>query len=314
MTPDPDLIARFRRDLDRLIPGRERLGIAVSGGPDSLALLLLAAAARPGEIEAATVDHGLRAESADEAAMVADLCGDLKVPHATLRVTVAGGSSLQARAREVRYAALGDWAEQRGLAAVLSAHHADDQAETLLMRLARGAGLAGLAGVRRLRLLRQDVKLARPLLDWRKSELLEVARSAGLRPLDDPANRDPRHDRTRVRELLEEQHWLDAGRLASSAGHLADAEEALAHATERLFAERTLRESGGLLLQASDLPREFQRRLLLLAFSELGGADPRGPDLDRALATLVRSATCTLGGLKLEGGPRWRLSPAPPRH
>src|SRR5215210_8519805 len=87
MVPAPELIERFRRDLDSLVAGDTRLGLAVSGGPDSLAMLLLAAAGRPGLVEAATVDHGLRAESRSEAEMVAGLCGQLGVPHAILTAT-----------------------------------------------------------------------------------------------------------------------------------------------------------------------------------------------------------------------------------
>src|SRR5436309_6569909 len=106
---DPALLERFRAELDALVPPGERLGIAVSGGPDSLALLLLAAAARPGELEAATVDHGLRAAAADEAAVVAEICRELAIPHAilTARWNELPETAIQARAREQRYRLLG---------------------------------------------------------------------------------------------------------------------------------------------------------------------------------------------------------------
>ena len=102
-------------------------------------MLLLAHAALPGRIEAATVDHGLRTESAAEAGAVAGFCADMGVPHTSLKVEVAPGN-LQSQARDARYAALGRWLEERGLAALVSAHHADDQAETLLARLNRASG------------------------------------------------------------------------------------------------------------------------------------------------------------------------------
>src|SRR4051794_28920400 len=147
MLPEPALAERFARDLDALIAPDARIGIAVSGGPDSLALLLLAAATRPGRIEAATVDHALRRESRDEAAMVHDLCETLGVPHRTLTVEwqEKPESALQERARKQRYALLSAWASERGLDAIATAHHLDDQAETLVMRLARGSGVRGLA-------------------------------------------------------------------------------------------------------------------------------------------------------------------------
>src|SRR4051812_34935528 len=120
MLPEPALAERFARDLDALIAPDARLGIAVSGGPDSLALLLLAAAARPGRIEAATVDHALRHESCQEAAMVHELCESLGIPHRTLTVEwlEKPETALQEQAREQRYALLSRWAGDRGLKAI----------------------------------------------------------------------------------------------------------------------------------------------------------------------------------------------------
>src|SRR5678816_4164826 len=105
MVPDVALVDRFRADLDTLIDPGTRFGIAVSGGPDSLALLMLAESSRPGEFEAATVDHGLRPESAAEAKMVADLCEEMDVPHAILAIEwdLPPASAIQEQARAVRY-------------------------------------------------------------------------------------------------------------------------------------------------------------------------------------------------------------------
>src|SRR4051812_14287712 len=129
-------VARFRADLERLTGGAPvRLGIAVSGGPDSLALLLLASAAYPGRIEAATVDHGLRPEGAAEAAFVGRLCVRLGLPHAILRAQMTETANVQAAARTRRYALLTQWLAATGAAFLATAHHLDDQAETLVMRL-----------------------------------------------------------------------------------------------------------------------------------------------------------------------------------
>ena len=134
-------------------------------------MLLLAKAAIPERIEVASVDHGLRPGSASEAAMVAELCAAYGLPHRILDVKVARGN-LQDKARAARYAALGKWVEERNLSALATAHHADDQAETLVMRLNRGSGVAGLAGVRARGVVPGTRHtLLRPLLGWRREEV-----------------------------------------------------------------------------------------------------------------------------------------------
>ncbi len=307
LAPPRDLLDRFTADLDPLVPTDTRLGIAVSGGPDSLALLLLAAAARPGMVEAATVDHGLRREARQEARFVASICKQLALPHHILHARVAPGASLQAQARTARYRVLGAWGIECDLGAIASGHHADDQAETLLMRLARGAGLSGLAATRRRRVLEPGVTLVRPLLDWRRAELRDIVAAASLTPVDDPTNRDPSHDRTRFRGLLATSDWADPERLASSARWLADADEAIEWAMESLVRDRLTQDRLGAAIDPHALPRELQRRLLLAAFDRLNAPRPRGPDLDRALVALAAGKTATLSGLKLTGGAQWRL-------
>jgi tRNA(Ile)-lysidine synthase len=302
----------FDATLDRLAP-EGRVGLAVSGGPDSLALLLLAARARPSDIEVATVDHGLRPESAAEAAKVADICDRLGVPHFTLQAEVADGASRQARSREARYDVLGLWMMARRLPWLATAHHADDQAETLLMRLARGSGLSGLSAIRERLPISPDLTIIRPLLDWSKAELRAVVEQAGIDPVDDPSNRDPAHDRTRFRSLLAAHDWIDPARLARSAAALAEAEEALDFAIRPLEQERLWVTASGVSLHAFDLPAELQRRLLARAFRRLGPGRPRGPELDRALDCLRGGGRCTLAGALLTGGEVWKLSPEPPR-
>ena len=319
MVPEPALVERFRNDLDALVAPEARIGIGVSGGPDSLALLLLAVAARPGQIEAATVDHRLRPESADEARMVSRLCEQLGVPHTVLEANWNGKptTAIQERARRERYRLLGFWAEERGLDAIGTAHHANDQAETLLMRLTRGAGVRGLAGMRpNSRTPGSDVRLVRPLLGWRRSELADICREAGAAPVVDPSNEDEQFERVRTRRKLAENEWLDAVAIARSAGHLADAQTALEWAARREWKQAVKERSSLIAYQPSDAPGEIVRRIVARAVSTLateGDTDLRGVELDRLLDSLRQGETSTLRGVRCEGGREWRFTCAPAR-
>lgn len=279
-----------------------------------MALLLLAAAACPGRVEAATVDHGLRAESAAEAQMVADVCAAISVPHTMLRVHVASGN-LQSNARTARYAALADWLGKRGLSALATAHHADDQAETLLMRLNRASGVAGLAGVRARGLVPgSSLPLLRPLLSWRRAELANVAAAAGLQPAQDPSNVDDRFDRVRMRSAIAGADWLDIPALASSAANLADADAALDWAAEREWAEAVSWDEEGRALYRCSAPRAVALRVIARIVREMGGEYPRGGQLARLHDLLCTGNAASIGTLmaKPENG-GWRFSSAPPR-
>lgn len=312
--PAAELTARFSADLDRLVPGGDRLGLAVSGGPDSLALLLLAAAARPGLVEAATVDHGLRPESAGEAAMVADLCGRIGVPHAILPVALAAGN-LQAEARGARYAALAGWMEQRGLAALATAHHADDQAETLLMRLNRASGVAGLAGVRaRGPVPGTRLPLVRPLLEWRRAELARTVAEAGLSAVDDPSNAADRFDRVRLRKALATADWIDVPALARSAAHIGDADLAIEWAARREWQEAVTRAPMGLTYRPQ-APRAIALRVMTRIITELDGPEPpRGSAVGRVFDALVAGQAASIGNLVVRAGrDGWTFMKAPKR-
>jgi tRNA(Ile)-lysidine synthase len=315
--PDPALVSRFNADLAALWPegargDAARLGLAVSGGGDSLALLLLAHAALPGRVAVATVDHGLRAESAEEATGVAALCARLGVPHATLAVRLAAGN-LQAEARAARYAALGEWAAGEGLVALATAHHADDQAETLLARLNRASGVAGLAGVRaRGPVPGTRLPLLRPLLGWRRGELAGVVAAAGLVAVDDPSNADPRFDRARLRAALAGADWLDVAALAQSAAHLADADAALDWAAGREWAEAVRKEALGFSYRPQ-APRAVALRVLGRIAGELGES-PRGAVLARAFEALLQGQPASIGALVARPGPQgWSVQAAPKR-
>ncbi len=299
----------------------ERIGLAVSGGPDSLALLLLAHAALPGMVEAATVDHGLRPENADEAAMVARLCEMLGVPHVTLKVEVGGGN-LQDRARAARYGALGGWAEGHGLAALLTAHHMDDQAETLLMRLNRGSGVRGLAGIRaRTTVPGNRLPLLRPLLGWRRAELGALVAVAGLTPAADPSNFDERFDRARMRRALAGADWIAVSGLARSAALLAEADDAIVLAVGREFDEYVRVHGDGLAYATSCAARpgaNLIRAGVIQAVAKALGLPLDTGEAARMVASLVDGQPCNIGGLAArvaikEGEAVWLFAPENPR-
>jgi tRNA(Ile)-lysidine synthase len=319
LAPPTDQIARFAREIELLGFEEGRLGLAVSGGPDSLALLLLASAAFPGQIEAATVDHGLRRESAIEALHVEDICERIDCPHTILNVTVEeGAAGLQAEARRARYAALAAWAAQRDIAQIATAHHADDQAETVLMRLQRGSGVAGLSGIRPRR-AEGTLRILRPLLGWTKAELVHLVSRAGVEALEDPSNRDVRFDRAAMRRFLGQNPQFQPERLARTAAAMREAEEALAWAAEQLAEDRVTSAGGEWRIEVAGLPRDMKRRLLSRTIAEIrieAGLEPassRGEDLEGLLATLEDGGTGTLAAIIARGGACWLLRLAPPR-
>lgn len=326
---DPQLIRRFGEAVDEVWPEEDRngpLGLAVSGGPDSLAMLLLAHGAFPGKLSVASIDHGLRSEAAGEVALVEAVCAQLDVPFSPIRVSVGSGN-LQAKAREARYHALTRWAQDNAIGAVATAHHADDQAETLLMRLSRGSGLSGLAGVRGwTHLPDSEIPLIRPLLWARKAELEQVVDACGVTPARDPSNANLAFDRVRVRNHLADNEWLDPPSLAASAGHLAEAWRAFEWYAQLDWEEMVTREEGAdgpAFRYYANVPRIIQIETVCRIVAELGGRVSRS-EAGRAADRLWRGDNASLGGVlavpsleRIEkiGVPMrvWRFSPEPPR-
>lgn len=307
---------RFIADLGALIDPGWRIGLAVSGGPDSLALLLLAHETIPNRFEVASVDHGLRPDSAAEAEAVGVLCGKLGAPHTTLRPVVTLSGNLQAEARAARYGALGEWANARSLTAIVTAHHADDQVETLLMRLNRGAGVRGLAGMRGVASVpgHPGLPLLRPLLGWRKAELEAVVAKAGIAPACDPSNVDPRFERARLRTSLAQAAWLDPRAIAASAAHLAEADAALDWAATRERTEQVSRVGDGFVYRPL-APRAVCLRVVERIVAELAHEGvPRGGEIAGMVDRLGAGKTATLGGVRASpAGDAWRFSRAPAR-
>lgn len=314
LTLDPALVARFRDDLSQLIDiARDRVVVALSGGADSIALLLLAHTVLGDRCSAATVDHGLRTAAADEARFAAALCADCGIAHNILAEPLPGRAgrtaNLSARARALRYRLLTEHVERRGADWLATAHHADDQVETTLMRLNRGAGVAGLAGIRR-----TGWRVIRPLLGWRHADLAEIVNSTGIEPVRDPSNTDDRYDRARLRKALNAADWLDVARVGASAAALAEAEEALAWSAQELLPLRTAEAGDSVTLDPAGIPAELVRRLVMACTRRIDpAAAPDGPTLTRAVSALTAGDTATIGQVLVRPGERWRFAAAPPR-
>jgi tRNA(Ile)-lysidine synthase len=255
-----------------------RIVLAVSGGPDSLALLHLAARVR-GELGVSftvlTVDHGLRAASRDEALMVARQASQLGLPHAILGWE--GGeprsASLQARARTARYDLMAAYCHAHDIPALVTAHHLDDQAETFLMRLKRGSGLDGLAAIPEQGAWAGIVVL-RPLLDVPKARCIATLDAAGVGFVCDPSNADPRFERARVRENTDALAalGLTPEALALSARRLRRAREALDAAAQSFLAANSETSEAGYALVDREALASAAQEIALRALAQLIGA------------------------------------------
>lgn len=303
--------------------------LAVSGGPDSTALLALADRWRRGRavpVAVATVDHGLRPDSAAEAKAVAAGCAARGLRHAIL--TWTGGkpaTGLPAAARAARYAMLAAHARAIGADTIVTAHHADDQAETVLMRLLRGSGPAGLAGMAPISPApgAPDLKLARPLLACPKADLVELCRAENLPFFEDPTNADEAYRRPQLRRLVAILAREGFGRdeLIRLAARAARAEEIIAaFVDDRLAALSAARPPASFECPATafaDLPHEAAIRLLQAEIDQIApGAAPRLEQVERVAARLRAGppAAATLGGVAIRlDAKRLIMKPQPPR-
>ncbi|PZQ22444.1 MAG: tRNA lysidine(34) synthetase TilS [Sphingopyxis macrogoltabida] len=319
LAADGDAVDRFARDLAALAGPdwlARRFGVAVSGGPDSMALLWLAASLLPGQVHAATVDHGLRQGSADEARMVAAFCAREHIPHVILQPAQPIRGSLQAAARAVRYRLLDEWRTAAAIDHVLTAHHADDQLETMVMRLNRASGVGGLAAIRA-----RNGAVLRPLLRWRRGELAALALDNDLPFVDDPANGDHRFDRARLRQALAGQSVLDPVAVARSAQWLGDADDALNWAVAAVTANWP--DAADIsVIRDEAYPAEIFRRVVETRLrANEPGMTLRGAALDGVVAAMQDGRRAMVGGLMIDpmpapadgSGAIWRISAAPHR-
>ena len=310
--PDEAVARLLPAEFDRLMQAvgpfesRPRVAVAVSGGGDSMALALLAACwaeRRGGAVTGITVDHGLRPEAAAEARQVGRWLRARGIAHRILRWRPPAGAlsgGLQAAARAARYGLLAEWCSQQGVLHLALAHQQEDQAETMLLRLARGSGLDGLAAMAPVA-ERAGVRLIRPLLPIARARLRATLSDAPQPWIDDPSNDDPAHARIRMRKLLPvlAAEGLDAPRLAATAAHLGRARVAIDDAVADLLAETAaIFPAGYLRLDPAALrvaPVEVSLRALARCLMVVGGGE-YAPRLDRLERLHGKLRAGVLGG------------------
>lgn len=300
-----DPAERIRAALDRLAGDLPGLGVAVSGGGDSIALMhVIADWACGREIRVATVDHRLRPESGDEARQVAQAAGALGLLHDLLPWQHDGDlhGNLMANARNARLTLLSEWAGEHRLPAIALGHTADDQAETLLMRLTRGAGIDGLAGMAERREAMGATWL-RPMLQVGRAELRAWLTGRGIGWIDDPSNENADFDRIRIRQAMVAL-GIAPDALARSAENLREAREALSHYTAEAAAGAIAR-NGSLILPFAPIreaPPEITRRLLIAGCRWITGADypPRRTTVLHAMQAVAAGNRVTLDGVLIE--------------
>lgn len=308
------------------------LVLAVSGGPDSMALMWLAARwrkalAKGPKLTAVTVDHGLRPAAAREARAVKQTAKRLDLPHRTLRWHGdKPDTGVSEAARAERYRLLTRAAKAVGASHIVTAHTRDDQAETLLMRLLRGSGVAGLAAMAGLS-ERDGMVLARPLLTVSKAQLIATVQAAGLGFVEDPTNRDPAYTRPRLRALMPAlvAEGGDSRNLARLAARIARANAAIEVMTDGAARYLALASGAEPKLPVKDqdaassgqtfdarafavLPDEIRLRLLMRAINRYGSEGPA--ELGKTevlLAALDRTLAQASGaGAEKDAGAAWQ--------
>lgn len=309
------------------------LVLAVSGGPDSTALMMLVARWRAAlkqgpKLIAVTVDHGLRPEAKKEAAAVAKLARKLKLSHATLRWAGKKPSTgLQQAARAARYRLLTEAARKAKATHILTAHTVDDQAETVLIRMSRGSGVTGLGAMQRASVRDDAFILFRPLLAIPKSRLIATVKAAGIAFAEDPSNRDPRFTRARLRGLMPRlaEEGLDAPRLAQLARRLKRADAALEAVVSVAETELVLGAGPDRIrydrARYDTMPEEIALRLLGRGIArygtegqvELGKLEALKEALDQAHKTGSRFRRSLAGAIVTLTVAEILVEPAPPR-
>ena len=313
-----DVRARFLQALlasDSALNGP--IGLAVSGGGDSIAMMHLAAQnVSAKSLFVITIDHGLRPEAAAEIAEVAKQAGALGLHHTVVKWQWDQKGNLQAAARDGRWAAMRGWALMHNIRSIWLGHTEDDQVETVLMRLARGSGIDGLTAMYPTS-MREGLRLFRPLLGCARADLRIWLTEAGINWSDDPSNDDPRFDRVRARQMFTQLQdlGLTRKRLLQTVDHMQAAHLTLQAAAQQFANENVRQDTGDLIFAdpALDLDKaDAPRRVMAAGFGWVSSRiyRPRFEQLREVVTYARKGQTVTLGGciMSPDAGGSVRLS------
>lgn len=315
----PEMFEEALRALDVDLDAAEAVAVAVSGGPDSMALCaLLDGWAQGTKIHALIVDHGLRVESAEEAQGVQRTLEAYQnvTPIILTWTGEKPGSGVQEEARRARYMLMADYCREKGIGHLFLGHHRDDQAETVLFRLAKGSGLDGLAGMQAVQKYDESLTLLRPFLDFSKDEIVHTCEQMGVKYVQDPSNENQAFARVRLRQsagVLTEE-GLTSKRLSVTAKRLSRARKALDILADKAYKEAILKNNPERIVFKIDIlntePEEIVLRCLLKALEHLRPESdyaPRMEKIETLLYDLISSQNepdgfrkRTLGGVAFE--------------
>lgn len=294
-----------------LAPFKElgKIALALSGGPDSMALCHALAHSRLFDIHALTVDHGLRAESGDEAAQVGAWVKNFpRVTHEILRWNGdKPDTRVMEEARRARYALMAGYCRDHGISHLFIAHHRDDQAETFLIRLAAGSGLDGLAGMRVEQVMDNGLTLVRPFLSFEKDRLIATCNAHNIPFVNDPSNAKSDYLRPRLRAARAalEEEGLSNKRLSVTAARLARAREALETIAAQAYAAcRTAEDDNSTTFDFAhfkEYPADIRLRILLMAMDRLHPGRDYAPRMEKAEDLLAALEAADFKGRTLGG-------------
>ena len=285
------------------------IGIGVSGGGDSMALLLLSAEWAHNNnrsLKVVTIDHGLRPGSPSECTYVKNISDKLAIEHTTLKWLEKPSGNLQNSARGARHKLFSDWTKIKKVSVVLLGHTLDDNAETIISRLIRGSGIDGLTGISKNKTI-NSLTLFRPLITITREDLRRYLQEKEISWIDEPSNYDERFDRVKIRNLLPQLSGvgLTANKLVALSGHMERAKEALNYEVFS-FAKQNVQQTiwGDLEINLDAFiktSKEYQFRLLAVALRWISGKfyRPRFNSLERLLALLTTGSR--LQGMSLMG-------------